>query len=221
MNDIKFTNEIYLGLLKAFGNFSQAACNELNDLMYYVERTSERCGMESIHELRYYFENNQIEGLPSSQERFINIASTEEEKELARNLEFHLETYISSMRVGNKHFSLISWQVPIKISTNDYYEIINKIQMTDGNVHEAAGRYLDTLHGEPAVFIAPMETLMNDCLEPIDRYLQIVLNLAKNALYKYVFGVSGCINAAKEYKMDRFGEQESQRVRWRINGERL
>ena len=57
-----------------------------------------------------------------------------------------------------------------------------------------------------------MEMLMNDCLEPIDRYLQIVLNLARNALYKYVSGVSGCLNAAREYKVDRFGEQESQRV---------
>lgn len=219
MNNVKFTKEIYLGLLKAFGYFSQTSCNELNDLMYYVDRTSERCGMRSVHELRNYFENNQIEGFPSSQERFINIVSTEEEKELARTLEFHLETYISSMRVGNRHFSLISWQVPVQISTTDYYEIINKIQMTDANIHEAASRYLETLQGKPMVFIEPMEKLMNDCLEPIDRYLQVVLNQAKNALYKYVSGVSGCLNAAKEYKVDHFGEQENQRIKWSINGE--
>lgn len=221
MKEREFTETVYLSLLGAFGDFSRAACNELNEMMYFVVRAAERCGMESVYELRHYFENNQIEGLPSSQDRFVSQVSSEEEKALARTLEYNLESYISSMRVGNKHFSSLSWQMQIQISTNDYYEIINRIQMTNGNVHEAANRYLSVLKEPAATFIDPMASLMNDCLEPIDHYLQMVLNQARNALYQFVSGVSGCLSAAREHSGEDSGEQQNHRVRWIINGERI
>ena len=221
MEEREFTETVYLNLLGAFGDFSRAACNELNEMMYFVARVAERCGMESVYGLRRYFENNQIEGLPSSQDRFICIVSTEEEKTLAGTLEFHLERYISSLRVGNKHFALISGQPPIQISTNDYDEIINRIQMANGNVHEAASRYLSALKEPTTTFIDPMASLMNDCLEPIDHYLQVVLNQARNALFQFISGVSGCLSEAREHSEEYSGEQQIYRVRWSINGEKI
>lgn len=220
MGERKFTKTVYRSLLSAFEDFSRAACNELNEMMYFVARVAERCGMESIYELRRYFENNQIEGLPSSQDRFISWVSSEDEKTLAHTLEYHLESYISSMRVGNKHFSSINWQMQIQISTKDYYEIINRIQMANGNVHEAASRYLSVLKESAATFIEPMVSLMNDCLDSIDHYLQMVLNQARNALFLFVLGVSGCLSEAREHSEEYSGEQQIHRVRWIINGEK-
>lgn len=219
MKENELTTQVADKLLGSFGGFARATAAELDDMMYFVSRMSDKCGMESVYELRQYFEQNQIDELPSSKNRFIDMADTEKEKEVARNLEFYIDSYISSIRVGNKHFSTLSWQTPIQITANDFHEIINRMQMAVRNVHEAEERYLNSIKDIP--FIETLSFLMNECINAIDSYLRVVEDRTRYALEKYILGIHSCLNKAREHKESSTDIQPCVRVRWKINGEEL
>lgn len=219
MKENELTTQVADKLLGAFGDFARAAAAEINDMMYFVSRMADKCGMESICELRQYFEHNQIDELPSSKNRFVDMTDTEKEKEVARSLEFYIDSYISSMRVGNKHFSTLSWQTPIQITANDFHEIINRMQMAVRNVHEAEERYLNSIKDTP--FIETVIFLMNECINAIDAYLRVAEDRTRYALEKYIFGIDSCLNKAREHKGSLADIQPCSRVRWKINGEKI
>lgn len=219
MKEQELTTEVADKLLNVFGDFARATAAEMNDMMYYVSNKAEKSGMESIGELRKYFEYNQIDDLPSSKDRFVNTVNTEKEIEVARNLEFHLDSYISFMRVGNKHFSTLSWQIPVQIATNDFDEIISRMRTTVMHVQEKAERYLNSIKDVP--FIETLFSLMNECINAINTYLRIVENQARHAMEKFISGVDSCLNKAREQKGLLSGIQPCERVRWKINGEKI
>lgn len=219
MKENELTTQVADKLLGAFGDFARTAAAELDDMMYFVSRMSDKCGMETIYELRKYFEHNQIDKLPSSKNRFVDITDTEKEKEVARNLEFYIDSYISTMRVGNKNFSTLSWQIPIQVTANDFHEIINRIRMAMRSVREAKERYLNSIKDIP--FIKTLISLMNECIDAIDEYLRVVEDRTRYALEKYIFGIDSCLNKAKEHKGVLADIQPCSRVRWKINGEKI
>ena len=219
MKENELTTQVADKLLGAFGDFARAVAAEMNDMMYFVSRMADKCGMESICELRQYFEHNQIDELPSSKNRFVDMTDTEKEKEVARGLEFYIDSYISSMRVGNKHFSTLSWKTPIQITANDFHEIINRMQMAVRNVHEAEESYLNSIKDIP--FIETLSSLMNECINAIDDYLRVVEDRTRYALEKYMLGIDSCLNKAREHKGASTDIQPCVRVRWKINGEEL
>ena len=90
MKENELTTQVADKLLSAFGDFARAAVAEMNDMMYFVSRMADKCGMESICELRQYFEHNQIDELPSSKNRFVDMTDTEKEKKLQEALSFIL-----------------------------------------------------------------------------------------------------------------------------------
>ena len=206
-------------MLGAFGGFARAAVAELDDMMYFVAKMADKCGMESICELRQYFEHNQIDELPLSKNRFVDMMDTEKEKEVARNLECYIDSYISSMRVGNKHFSTLSWQTPIQITANDFHEILNRMQIAVKNVQEAEESYLSSIKDIP--FIEILSSLMNECINAIDSYLRVVKDQTRYALEKYMLGLDSCLNKAREHKGLLADIQPCGRVRWKMNGEEI
>lgn len=51
MKENELTTQVADKLLSAFGDFARAAVAEMNDMMYFVSRMADKCGMESICEL--------------------------------------------------------------------------------------------------------------------------------------------------------------------------
>ena len=219
MKENELTTQVADKLLGAFGGFARAAVAELDDMMYFVAKMADKCGMESICELRQYFEHNQIDELPLSKNRFVYMMDTEKEKEVARNLECYIDSYISSMRVGNKHFSTLSWQTPIQITANDFHEILNRMQIAVKNVQEAEESYLSSIKDIP--FIEILSSLMNECINAIDSYLRVVKDQTRYALEKYMLGLDSCLNKAREHKGLLADIQPCGRVRWKMNGEEI
>ena len=219
MKENELTTQVADKLLGAFGGFERAAVAELDDMMYFVAKMADKCGMESICELRQYFEHNQIDELPLSKNRFVDMMDTEKEKEAARNLECYIDSYISSMRVGNKHFSTLSWQTPVQITANDFHEILNRMQIAVKNVQEAEESYLCSIKDIP--FIETLSSLMNECINAIDLYLRVVKDQTRYALEKYMLGLDSCLNKAREHKGLLADIQPCGRVRWKINGEEI
>ena len=210
---------VYHVLLNTFRDFSQTVRNELNDMMYFVAKIAVQSGMESIYTLKRYFEDNQIEGIPSSYNRFVNSAVNDDEKELARTLEFYIEKYIDSMRVGKHSFPMNKYQSSIQITNNDFYEIMYRMKIANDKIHEEAKIGLRNLENSNMIMFEPMALLMSDCLEPIDLYLQNVLHLSRNAFNKYIDGVSFCLNAAREQSEDDTWEFRNYRIKWTIRGD--
>ena len=219
MKENELTTQVADKFLGAFGGFARAAVAELDDMMYFVAKMADKCGMESICELRQYFEHNQIDELPLSKNRFVDMMDTEKEKEVARNLECYIDSYISSMRVGNKHFSTLSWQTPIQITANDFHEILNRMQIAVKNVQEAEESYLSSIKDIP--FIEILSSLMNECINAIDSYLRVVKDQTRYALEKYMLGLDSCLNKAREHKGLLADIQPCGRVRWKMNGEEI
>lgn len=215
----ELTTQVADKLLGVFGDFARTVAAELNDMMYFVARMAEKCGMESICELRRYFEYNQIDELPSSKERFGDMVNTKREKEVARGLEFYIDSYIRIMQVGNKHFSTLNWQTPIQITATDFYEVISRMQTAMGNVCEASERYLNTIKEIP--FIEILKLLMDECIKAINEYLRVVENQTRHALDKYIVGVDSCLTKAREHNGLLSNIQPCDRVKWVINGEKI